>query len=360
MANTIKIKRSSVSGKVPTIGDLQLGELALNTYDGKLYSKKDGGSGDSIFRIGGFVDSLLTFDNSGSGDASGTSFDGAVSRTISFNSIGAASSTHSHGNISNSGAIGITANLPIITTTNGVLTTGTFGTTSNTFCQGNDSRLSDTRNTTNNVTFNSNGAGGTSGLTFNGSSAVTVSYNTLGAQPTLVSGTNIKTINGSSLLGSGDLTISGGGGGAEIPITDDTTSEGTKFLLFGESTSGNVSSVNTSSTKLTFKPSTGNLSATSFSSLSDERQKKNIRVVEDPLSIIKKLRGVRYEMKKFPCESSIGVVAQEVEVVLPEVVFTDSYGMKSVSYGNIVGLLIEAIKEQQILIDRIMEYTDAK
>jgi hypothetical protein len=100
----------------------------------------------------------------------------------------AATSTHVHGNISNAGAIGTTANLPIITTTSGVLTTGSFGTTANTFCQGNDSRLSDTRNTTNTLTINSAGAGGASGSTFNGSSALTISYNTVGAPST--TGTN--------------------------------------------------------------------------------------------------------------------------------------------------------------------------
>ena len=51
MANTIKIKRSSVAGKVPTTGDLDLGELALNTYDGKLYTKKDNGTA-SVVEIG--------------------------------------------------------------------------------------------------------------------------------------------------------------------------------------------------------------------------------------------------------------------------------------------------------------------
>lgn len=44
MANTIRIKRSAVPGKVPTISDLALGELGLNTYDGKLYTKKDDGT----------------------------------------------------------------------------------------------------------------------------------------------------------------------------------------------------------------------------------------------------------------------------------------------------------------------------
>lgn len=51
MANTFVLKRSAVQGKVPTVGDLQLGELALNTYDGKLYTKKDNGTA-SVVEIG--------------------------------------------------------------------------------------------------------------------------------------------------------------------------------------------------------------------------------------------------------------------------------------------------------------------
>ncbi len=51
MANTIKIKRSAVPTKVPATGDLDLGELALNTFDGKLYTKKDNGTA-SIVEIG--------------------------------------------------------------------------------------------------------------------------------------------------------------------------------------------------------------------------------------------------------------------------------------------------------------------
>ena len=51
MANNIKLKRSAVAGKQPTTADLQLGELALNTYDGKLYTKKNDGT-ESIIQIG--------------------------------------------------------------------------------------------------------------------------------------------------------------------------------------------------------------------------------------------------------------------------------------------------------------------
>lgn len=48
----IKLKRSSVAGKAPVVGDLELGELALNTHDGKLYTKKNNGT-ESIVEIGG-------------------------------------------------------------------------------------------------------------------------------------------------------------------------------------------------------------------------------------------------------------------------------------------------------------------
>lgn len=52
MANTVRLKRSAVQGKTPVVGDLELGELALNTYDGKLFTKKNDGTA-SIVEIGG-------------------------------------------------------------------------------------------------------------------------------------------------------------------------------------------------------------------------------------------------------------------------------------------------------------------
>ena len=62
MASTVRLKRSAVQGKAPVVGDLELGELAVNTYDGKLYMKKNDG-GDSIVEItaaGGYTDPLTT------------------------------------------------------------------------------------------------------------------------------------------------------------------------------------------------------------------------------------------------------------------------------------------------------------
>lgn len=88
---------------------------------------------------------------------------------------------------------------------------------------------------------------------------------------------------------------------------------------------------------------TGVVTAPNFVSSSDARLKSDITSIADALDLISALRGVRFTMDG---SRQIGVIAQEVEVVLPEVVRSDAQtGQLSVAYGNIVGLLIEAIKE---------------
>jgi hypothetical protein len=95
------------------------------------------------------------------------------------------------------------------------------------------------------------------------------------------------------------------------------------------------------------------LSATQFTSLSDRTRKTNIVPITNALDIVTELQGVRYRWVDNLNKQSIGVIAQDVEKVLPEVVETDIEGLKSVAYSNMVGLLIEAIKEQQNLINNL-------
>jgi len=64
------------------------------------------------------------------------------------------------------------------------------------------------------------------------------------------------------------------------------------------------------------------------------------------------MRGVSYDWIENG-NSEVGVIAQEVEEVIPDVVSTNDQGIKSVKYGNLVGVLIEAIKEQQAQIDEL-------
>jgi hypothetical protein len=89
---------------------------------------------------------------------------------------------------------------------------------------------------------------------------------------------------------------------------------------------------------------------------SDARVKTNIVEIDSPLEKIKNMRGVYYnridDSNTSPARH-VGVIAQEVEAVLPEVVLTDTSEAKnkSVAYGNIVALLIEGMKAQQSTIE---------
>jgi hypothetical protein len=123
---------------------------------------------------------------------------------------------------------------------------------------------------------------------------------------------------------------------------------------FTDATSGAVSTIYTSSTKLTFNPSTGDLTAGGdITANSDERIKKNIKTIQNSLQKIISLRGVEYDRRDTRIHQ-YGLIAQEVEKILPEVVKSNKNdGMKSVAYGNIVALLIEAIKEQNSRIDEL-------
>ena len=91
---------------------------------------------------------------------------------------------------------------------------------------------------------------------------------------------------------------------------------------------------------------TGSVTADDLIATSDRRLKDNIQTIDSALEKVMKLRGV-YFNKKDSEKRSVGVIAQEIEEILPEVVHTDDTPeeMKSVSYGSIVALLIEAIKE---------------
>jgi hypothetical protein len=87
---------------------------------------------------------------------------------------------------------------------------------------------------------------------------------------------------------------------------------------------------------------------------SDARVKDNVKTIDAPLEIVKSLRGVTYTRKDDDTKTpKVGVIAQEVLPILPEVVQQDTNGNYSVAYGNMVGVLIEAIKEQQKQIDEL-------
>jgi len=146
-----------------------------------------------------------------------------------------------------------------------------------------------------------------------------------------------------------NVTFSGG-----ATITDDTTTSASRYPLFADATSGTLSTAYTSSTELTYNPSTGTLSAVIFTSLSDRNVKDNIQVVTNALDTIKQLEGVSFSWKENG-NKSYGVIAQDVEQVLPDVVQTNDAGLKTVDYQALSAFLIESIKELKTEIDTLKE-----
>jgi D-arabinose 5-phosphate isomerase GutQ len=85
---------------------------------------------------------------------------------------------------------------------------------------------------------------------------------------------------------------------------------------------------------------------------SDIKLKTNIHTIEDALHKVSQLRGVTYD-RKSDGVPQIGVIAQEVKEVVPEVVIEDESGVLGVAYGNMVGLLLEAVKELKAKVEEL-------
>ena len=130
---------------------------------------------------------------------------------------------------------------------------------------------------------------------------------------------------------------------AGATITDDTTTNGTRYILFDDVTSGSATTVGVSSTKLYFNPSSGTLYATVFQSLSDANKKTNITPITDAVSKLDQINGVEFDWLDSG-KKSAGVIAQEIEQVLPHLV-EEWDGVKSVNYSGLIAYLIESNKE---------------
>jgi len=123
-----------------------------------------------------------------------------------------------------------------------------------------------------------------------------------------------------------------------IPLLLDVE-DSSRYIVFGDSTTGNLLNANVSTT-LTYNPNTGTLSATVFNSTSDRNKKQNIRIIADAVEKTEKLNGVQFDWVSSG-QPSAGIVAQDLQEVMPELVASDM----SVTYSGIIGILVEAIKE---------------
>lgn len=288
MANKIVLKKSSVAAKVPTTSDLDYGELALNYADGKLYFK------DATNAIKNFT--------------SGSSTSAWVKQTSNY--------TAASGDkiLADTSAGSFTITLPASPVSGDSVEIADGGDWS-----------------TNNLT-----------VARNGNTIETISDDVLFD----VKGASIVLIyDGSTWEVFATLP-------SLIPITDDTTTNDTRYLIFTDISSGALLSTDVSSSKLYFNPSSGTLTTTDYNSLSDIRYKDNIETIYNGGDVVRAINPVTFNWKDTG-KKAYGVIAQEIEQVLPDIVSTAKSDIKTVSYDQIIPHLISAIKELQQEIDQL-------
>jgi hypothetical protein len=145
-------------------------------------------------------------------------------------------------------------------------------------------------------------------------------------------------VTATSTVSAANVTATSTVSAANVTASNNVTATGTVSAA-NVNASNNITATNT-------------VTAANVNTTSDIRLKTKVKTLENSLEKVLQLRGVSYTMNN---ETKIGVIAQEVQGVVPEVVTKGSDGYLSVAYGNLVGELIEAIKTQQSQIEELKE-----
>jgi len=185
-------------------------------------------------------------------------------------------------------------------------------------------------------------------------------------------GDSIISDNGSSATITGDLTVTGTINGTltgsienavtasyvdytnvantpTIPTNNNQLTNGAGYTTYTSNQATNTTS------NVTFNTVNATGDITAFAS-SDERLKDNIQTIPNAVEKVQQIKGVSFDWNGNQTNHSghdIGVIAQDIEKVLPEIVATRANGYKAVRYEKIVALLIEAVKEQQLQIEEL-------
>lgn len=167
-------------------------------------------------------------------------------------------------------------------------------------------------------------------------------------------GNSLVSESGSIVTVGGYLTVRGAGTSSSIYMSDDD--EGQRELHCNSNRIGFLTQAGGWGSWCNDDGSwnsASSMTCTSLTETSSERYKENIVTLNGSLDKVLKLRGVSYDRKDTK-QKEIGVIAEEVEKIIPEVIkYNDDNQVDSVSYGRLTAILIEAIKEQQKQIDEL-------
>jgi hypothetical protein len=187
-------------------------------------------------------------------------------------------------------------------------------------------------------------AGNTGRLRMMGSTTGTVTFQ---AAATTTGGTYTfpaaDGTNGYALTTNGSGTLSWSAVGASI--SDDTSTNAVYYPAILTTTTGNATALKTSSGKFTFNPSTGLLTVTALTESSSITLKENVNPIAGALEAIMSLVGVTYDRRDGSSKNEAGLIAEEVNKIIPNIVSKNSKGdPDGIHYSKLTAYLVEAIK----------------
>lgn len=194
-------------------------------------------------------------------------------------------------------------------------------------------------------------------LTANGVNYVGIQApDTLSADYTLTLPAAVAGTNGFALVSDTGGNLSWSPAGAAL--TDNNSDSATNYIPFTTQTQSDgfltAARVAISTRVLSYQPSTGTLSTTLFNETSSIALKENINPITDALDKVLKLQGYVYDRKDGSRKDEPGLIAEEVDKIVPNVVTKNSKGEpESIAYQRLVAYLIESVKELKAELDTI-------
>ena len=357
MTNTLLVKRTTVAGRVPSTSQLAPGELAMNIADGKLFLKRVAGS-ETVIELGqtgpqgpaGATGARgPTGPKGNTGAAGATGSQGDTGPTGPQGPAGPTGPTGSKGNTGATGSQGLQG------------ATGTTGPTPPHQWSGTSLRFY--TGTAWGSYVNLKGATGTNGAKGDtGPTGPQGSQGPIGLTgPAGLKGDTGATGPAGPQGPAGTIGPQGPAGANGSP--DTATEVRTKLKSVDGSGSGIDADLLDGShasafARLSGATFSGAVTAPNFVSSSDARLKSDIVQISDALSKVQALTGVTYCMDGQPARQ-MGLIAQDVQAVAPEAV-TETEGILRLAYGNLVGLLVEAIKDLHTELTDMKECLDAR